>query len=410
MSKQTSTNERKRKKRDSKSYVVDSKKLWSGLEMCTYYFQDGLRLVRPHTYTHSTFAKGRWLNRAILEVLVDEFVAYSPLYYAEALKKGRICINGGRVDENYILRSNDLLEHTVHRHELPVTNMKIKFTIAQTLNIVYVDKPSSIPIHPSGKYHFNSLVYILAKEKGLQLYPVHRLDRLTSGLCIFATNSKTASQLSKRMRERSFRKFYLAKVQGNFPECDPNNYELEDLEIPVVVKSLQDESGARSTSFKVSESIVALSKRLGKYGVLEQGDVSVKYVEKECETVFRKIHFDGNHSVVLCQPLTGRTHQIRVHLQWLGYPIANDPCYGGNCFLSPTFPDVHRILDTAFVKDPDCWDCNLTNKDPLKYDPSKYCSQIWLHALRYSISSSDSMEGFDFFTDVPTWANKENLE
>jgi tRNA pseudouridine synthase 8/2,5-diamino-6-(5-phospho-D-ribitylamino)-pyrimidin-4(3H)-one deaminase len=109
--------------------------------------------------------------------------------------------------------------HTVHRHEPPVTAEPIKI-IHETDEILVVNKPGSIPIHPTGRFRHNTVVFILAAEKGYtKLHLVHRLDRLTSGLLLLAKTSECANRIAQQIKSSNVRKEYIAKVIGNFPEC-----------------------------------------------------------------------------------------------------------------------------------------------------------------------------------------------
>jgi 23S rRNA-/tRNA-specific pseudouridylate synthase len=84
---------------------------------------------------------------------------------------------------------------------------------------VVIDKPSSIPVHPCGRYRQNSILFILSKEHNLKnLHSVHRLDRLTSGLLVLAKNKKEAARFSELMQNKEIKKRYIALVHGAFPE------------------------------------------------------------------------------------------------------------------------------------------------------------------------------------------------
>lgn len=138
---------------------------------------------------------------------------------------------------------------------------------------------------------------------------------------------------------------------------------------------------------------------------------------KDCLTTFEKLSSDGETSIVLCKPKTGRMHQIRVHLQYLGYPIVNDPLYNHTVFgpskgkggdigdktNDQLIQDLIRIhtaenfialdstegLDINDVKDAngegtesDCYECTQTYSDP---KPNQL--YMFLHAYKYSVSS-----------------------
>uniref|UniRef100_A0A8B9G7W1 Pseudouridine synthase n=1 Tax=Amazona collaria TaxID=241587 RepID=A0A8B9G7W1_9PSIT len=187
--------------------------------------------------------------------------------------------------------NNDFLRNTVHRHEPPVTAQPIQI-LAEDQEVVVVDKPSSLPVHPCGRFRHNTVIFILGKEHGLQeLHTIHRLDRMTSGVLMFAKTVEVSKRIDEQVRERQVRKEYVCRVVGEFPEHE------------VVCE----------------EPILVVSYKVGVCRVDPKG--------KFCKTIFQRLSYNGKSSVVKCLPHTGRTHQIRVHLQFLGHPIVNDPIY-----------------------------------------------------------------------------------
>lgn len=155
---------------------------------------------------------------------------------------------------------------------------------------------------------------------------------------------------------------------------------------------------------------------------------------KHCKTVFERLSYNGETSVVRCRPLTGRTHQIRVHLRFLGYPIANDPTYSDKApwadlmgkgqtlddeaadkivqkalEVSPHQvgiweEDAHEKVQQKQQDDQDvegkCSECGLS----LSADPRPEDLFIWLHAWKYS------GDGWAFETEMPEWARDDNVE
>ena len=123
---------------------------------------------------------------------------------------------------------------------------------------------------------------------------------------------------------------------------------------------------------------------------------------------------DDGTSVVECSPLTGRTHQIRLHLQWLGHPIANDPCYGGT--LPDGDGDDSQPRGAAPAAEPTEYDAeprhdgeddaDLARRKCLRCRApphvGKHAKCIWLHALRYT------GPGWSYETDLPDWAKHTN--
>ncbi|XP_063618003.1 pseudouridylate synthase RPUSD2-like isoform X1 [Cydia splendana] len=285
----------------------------------SYYIENGLRKVYPYYFTFTTFTKGRWVGEKILDVFAREFRAHPAAEYERCIRAGTLTVNYERVDPDYRLKHNDLLANVVHRHEVPVTSQPITLVHIDE-DIVVVNKPASIPVHPCGRYRHNTVVFILAKEYNLKnLRTIHRLDRLTSGLLLFGRSPKKARQMEHQIRNRQVQKEYVCRVDGEFPE-----EEIECLEAIEVV------------SYKI-------------------GVCKVSAKGKDCSTVFKRLGYNtrSNTSVVLCKPKTGRMHQIRVHLQYLGYPVVNDPLYNHPVFgpLRGKGGDTGGKTDEQLVRD-----------------------------------------------------------
>ncbi|KAJ9581971.1 hypothetical protein L9F63_003661 [Diploptera punctata] len=251
----------------------------------SYYFENGLRKVYPYFFTFTTYTKGRWVGEKLLDVFSREFRAHSSAEYERCIKTGTLTVNHEKVETDHILKHNDLLSNVVHRHEVPVSAEAITIVYKDD-DILVINKPPSIPVHPCGRYRHNTIVFILAKEYNLKgLRTIHRLDRLTSGLLLFG-----------RTQQRAMLKEYVCRVEGEFPDGE----------------------------IICEEPIEVVSYKIGVCKVSPKG--------KNCSTIFQKLGFNGKTSVVSCKPHTGRMHQIRVHLQYLGFPIINDPLYNHSVF------------------------------------------------------------------------------
>ncbi|KAG8560508.1 hypothetical protein GDO81_015016 [Engystomops pustulosus] len=256
------------------------------------YTENGLRKVRPYYFDFETYCKGRWVGKSLLHVFSKEFRSEPLEYYQRAALAGRLRLNESTVrDLSVVLKDNDFLRNTVHRHEPPVTAEPLRI-LAESGDIVVVDKPSSLPVHPCGRFRHNTVIFILGKEHNMkELHTIHRLDRLTSGVLMFAKTSEVSKKMAELVRERKVEKEYVCRVSGKFPE----------------------------ETLTCEEPILVVSYKIGVCRVHPKG--------KPSKTVFQRLGYNGKSSVVKCFPYTGRTHQIRVHLQYLGHPIVNDPIY-----------------------------------------------------------------------------------
>lgn len=90
----------------------------------------------------------------------------------------------------------------MHRHEPPVVGKPLEILVDDG-EVLVVDKPASIPVHPCGRFRHNTVIFILGKEQGIsELHTVHRLDRLTSGVLLFARTLETSKKLDQLVRDR----------------------------------------------------------------------------------------------------------------------------------------------------------------------------------------------------------------
>lgn len=162
--------------------------------------------------------------------------------------------------------------------------------------MMVIDKPAGLPVHASAKFYFNTLTRLLAErfpDQGLQI--CHRLDRETSGVMVIARGKDAAARLKGQFQRHTVRKTYLALVHGA-PAWDQHVVDLPigltgDPDALIDIRMVpRDDAPPATTRFTVLE---------------RAGDVAL----------------------VRCEPITGRQHQIRVHLAEAGFPIVGDKLY-----------------------------------------------------------------------------------
>lgn len=207
--------------------------------------------------------------------------------------------NGGLTRNGIVLRSVDVI-HAGDRisvrlseeslSELPLPNPQLSAPIVyQDEDVVVFDKPPLMPVHPSIRHYDDTLANLFAAEfPGLPFRPINRLDRNTSGLCVCAKNRFAASSLAA-----SLEKVYFAVTDGQ----PPGN---------TVDQPIGRENGS-------------IIKRC----VTPEGSPAV--------THFSVIGGNERHKLLRVILETGRTHQIRVHMAFLGFPLCGDEMYGGDC-------------------------------------------------------------------------------
>ncbi|KKZ67584.1 pseudouridylate synthase [[Emmonsia] crescens] len=307
-----------------------------------YYLEGGLRRVAPYHYTYSTYCKERWRGRGLLDVFGTEFRDRPREYYQKAIEDGAVCINGKAVSTDTKIQNGDVISHTLHRHEPPVTSQPIGI-IHEDDDMIVIDKPAGVPVHPAGRYNYNSILEIMKAERGNGWvpYPCNRLDRLTSGVMFIGKHPKGAEQIGEKLRSRTVRKEYVARVKGKFPDgvvlCDQPMLKIS----PILGLNRARASGKEArTKFRriayypphkpAEKSSDSSTRPATPPATLpDQMNISDSPIDTPTGAAapIPMSSDEEGYSIVHCLPLTGRTHQLRVHLQYLGHPITNDPIY-----------------------------------------------------------------------------------
>lgn len=347
-----------------------------------YYIYRNLRFVLPYRHEFRMTCKLRWRGRRILDVFQAELSKdKEPGYWPGEFVAGRVLLNGAPATQSDTWSHDDLVLHVVHRHESPVLHTADIPVVHEDSSFLVVDKPASMPVHPCGTYRKNSLQYLLAMQGWRDLKLVHRLDKQTSGIVIFAKSRMAAAAFSKEMVARVLRKRYLALVTGRFCE---------------------------GVTVDCSEALSADKRTMLSFVDEKEG--------KEAQTFFRSLAFDKarNRSLVLCEPTTGRSHQIRVHLQHVGHPIIDDPLYNSNreaevsSRIEENLTSANLRLDAAGEtiddkgsvasegKALDCVTCPIV-ANSLASESGKEL-YISLHALAYE------SDNWHYETALPEWA------
>lgn len=294
------------------------------------------------------------------------------------------------------LQANDILANYACIHEMTIPACKSFEIIHQNKDMLAVNKPAGVPVHPSGTaYRYNSLQYLLARylnpEREItldstKLFPCHRLDKGTSGVLIFAKSQQSCSQLNKLLENRTgLSKTYLALVHGDFGgETKVSN----DMVLGVDVAKIYEKGGVAKAEAAKSE--------------------------------FRRIHYDPKTetSLLLCKLHTGRRHQIRQHLRNMGFPIVNDPLYGVNGILRdpmlalPSRKDFQRFrtqYELQLQQRVDKWSMHsvCSNCYHVTYTDPETVEVMCLHAFEYTYHPQDPTKpGWTLRSSIPPWARK----
>ena len=246
--------------------------------------------------------KGKRLDKFLSEEFSKEF---SRSFFQKLMKQGKVLLNGQIPKSHHIVDAGEYVEITVPRPVESVTKAeKILLDIVyEDKYLLVVNKPQGMVTHPAPGNYTGTLVNALlghcrdlsgiggVSKPGI----VHRLDKGTSGLLVVAKTDEVHRRLAKQFKNKTTKRVYMALVRGNV-ELDNGTIELP----------------------------------IGRH-VRDRKKMAVKFDDessKSAVTHYKVIKRFGSFTLLECTLGTGRTHQIRVHLSYIGYPILGDEKYG----------------------------------------------------------------------------------
>lgn len=237
-----------------------------------------------------------------IDAFLSETTDYSRTKINKLIKEEKILVNNKKIAPSYKLKENDIIKiETPEKEEIDILPEEMDIDIIyEDKYLAIINKKSGVVVHPAVgnrnhtlvnglMHHFNNLSTKDQIRPGI----VHRLDKDTSGLMIVAKDDKTHELLSEMIKEKQVERKYLALVHGII------KHEKGTIDAPL---------GRDITNRQ-------------KYAVTDINS-------KEAITHFKVIERLKEATLIECKLETGRTHQIRVHMAYIGHPIVNDPVYG----------------------------------------------------------------------------------
>lgn len=265
-------------------------------------------------------------NSRLDKFLCQEFnLSFS--FSQKIIREKKVKVNNNKIEPSYKIKIGDeiniftALEKRNEKEKIrpPISQEKIKkffsFKIFEDNNILIIDKPSGLAVQgrslkdPS----IDDFIYQINKQDAKnKLFLVHRIDRDTSGILILAKTKDSAAFLSDCFKNKTIKKTYLALVCG---EVKKSNGQINIPLIKKVVNKIE----------KVYPDLAIGKEAISNYKVVKKYD---------------------NYSLVELNPITGRTHQLRVHCKEIGHPIVNDFKYGGK--KTNILPNIERLCLHAY--------------------------------------------------------------
>lgn len=244
------------------------------------------------------------VNKRVDVFLNEEMEYISRSALQKNIEKGNITVNGEKISKNYKLRIGDIVEAELPPPEnIDIVPEDIPLDIMyEDDDLIVINKPQNMVVHPAPGHYTGTLVNALMFHCGDNLSGingvlrpgiVHRIDKDTSGVLVIAKSDLAHKGLSEQLAEHSMKRVYNAIVYNSFSE----------------------ESGT------VDRNIDRSKNDRKKMAVVMQGG-------RNAVTHYKVIEKLGKYTWVELQLETGRTHQIRVHMSYIGHPLLGDPVYG----------------------------------------------------------------------------------
>lgn len=253
-----------------------------------------------YTFSVNFSDVGKRLDKFIAENIPD--VTRSSV--VNLIESDNVLVNGKKQNKNYKLRINDTVSVDIPEpveYEAKAENIPLDI-VYEDSDLLVVNKPKGMVVHPAaGNYEgtlVNALLYHCKDDlSGINgvMRPgiVHRIDKNTSGLLIVAKNDKAHKHLAEQIKEHSFTREYEAVVWGN----------------------IKDDTGT-------------VNAPIGRHPIDRKKMTVTERNSKNAVTHFEVLERLNGYTYIKCRLETGRTHQIRVHMAYLGHPVSGDDVYG----------------------------------------------------------------------------------
>lgn len=245
-----------------------------------------------------------------LDVFAAQSFGFSRSKAQKLIKNGNILVNDSKVLSKYSLQINDEVSLSESQKDKTLPSVPI---IYEDDVLIVIDKPSGTSVHPAPGEKDPTIIEVLDKKLNfnkptINSGVVHRLDKGTSGVMIIAKDEKTQAYFQQLFKSRKVNKTYLALICGHLvPKAGI-------IEMPL------------------------------KRDLIQRGKMGISQSGKKAKTRYKVIAQNDNYSYLEVKPETGRTHQIRVHLSSLGYPIVGDKRYGAKTKIpGRMFLHAHRL-------------------------------------------------------------------
>lgn len=247
-----------------------------------------VRIIEPYSHRYGFRVKPNEAGKTLLDFLFERFPYRLKAVWRERIEQGYILVNESSTEPDQTLSANQIISHYNPNVIEPSVPDEISI-IEESVSWIAFYKPAPMPVHAGGRYFKQTLISIAEAMCSCRLFITHRLDAVTSGIVLLGKSKESATQITANFKNRNVIKEYRAVVSGQ----------------------PKKQSWSVESPLKRKKGFVFETSELGKPAL----------------THFRVIKQFEHYALVSCQPLTGRTHQIRVHLLESNVPITDDGIY-----------------------------------------------------------------------------------
>ena len=262
-------------------------------------------------YKNSVIRKCR-ISENIDSIRLDKYLGNRFSYYSrnkwqDLIGQGLVLVNGKRIKYTRDIKKGDEIVYHLIGLKEPDIDKNIQI-IYDDGDLIIVNKPANLPVIPSGKYYYNTLHTIMKEKFNCHINMLNRIDRETSGCVVLSRGHESASKFCAMHSNNNNRikKTYIAVVEN-----------AKNIEDSFTIEGYMEEIG--NIFYR-------------RYQILHKNKENIKEIKnknlKYSKTKFKTLNKFGDYAIVMARLCTGRMHQIRVHLNSLGFYIIGDKIYG----------------------------------------------------------------------------------
>ena len=285
-------------------------------------------------------------NNIRLDKYLEDEIDFTRSKIKKLVDNGNILVNDKKVKAGYLVRENDIIvinDDEFNENNITAENIPLDI-IYEDEYLMVVNKPSGMVVHPAiGNYYgtlVNALMYhcnnLSSINGNIRPGIVHRIDADTSGLLLIAKNDSVHENLAKQISEKSVKRKYICLVHGVIDEDSAT------IDAPI----------GRDSHDRKKMAVTAEN-------------------SKNAVTHIKVLERYKNATLIECVLETGRTHQIRVHMNYIGHPVVNDPVYGYKRMDDSEFGQMLHAEEIGFVHPVTGKYLEFSVKPPVKFEEIK---------------------------------------